>query len=190
MLGSSKTIPERQLPNLKTHMKRSPIFRPPEAVVPGPGQESVWDYPRPPRLEPTSRLIQIELGGVALAESRRALRVLETSHPPVYYLPPADVRLEHLVASDRHTWCEWKGLASYYHVVAGGRRAEDAAWFYPDPTVPYKEIRGYLAFYPHAMDACFVDGERVQSQPGDFYGGWITRDVVGPFKGGAGTASW
>jgi len=177
-------------------MKRRIGSRPPQADQAGPGQESVWDYPRPPRVEPSSRLVEVRFGGVQLAASRRSLRVLETSHPPVYYLPPADVRMEHLLASDCRTWCEWKGLASYYHVVvpatpeSAGRRAENAAWYYPDPTVPYKEIRGYVAFYPHAMDACFVDGERVESQPGDFYGGWITRDVVGPFKGAAGTSHW
>jgi uncharacterized protein (DUF427 family) len=172
-------------------MKRRSASQPPPAEQPAPGQESVWDYPRPPRVEPCSRLIQVQFSGILIAESRQSLRVLETSHPPVYYLPRADVRMEFLVASDRHSWCEWKGLTSYYHVVVpGGHRAADAAWFYPDPTVPYKEIRDYVAFYPHAMEACRVDGERVEAQPGDFYGGWITRDVVGPFKGGQGTSGW
>jgi uncharacterized protein (DUF427 family) len=164
--------------------------QPPRASPAAPGQESVWDYPRPPRVEPSPRLIQVDLCGVRLAESRRTLRVLETSHPPVYYVPPEDVRMEHLLPSSQHSWCEWKGLASYYLVEVGGCRREDAAWYYPDPTVPYKEIRHYVAFYPHAMDACFVDGERVQPQPGDFYGGWITGDVVGPFKGSPGTSGW
>jgi uncharacterized protein (DUF427 family) len=171
-------------------MRWKPAQQPPQASPAGPGQESVWDYPRPPRIEASSRLIQVDLCGVRLAESRRSLRLLETSHPPVYYLPPEDVRMEHLLPSDRHSWCEWKGLTSYYLVEAGGCRREDAAWYYPDPTVPYKEIRHYVAFYPHAMDACFVDGERVQPQPGDFYGGWITGDVVGPFKGPDGTSGW
>ena len=190
-------------------MKRRAGY-PPDAVAPGPGQESVWDYPRPPRLEASSRLVEVRFGGIQLAASRRALRVLETSHPPVYYVPPEDVRMEYLLPSDRQSWCEWKGLASYYHLeapaaaeaaaasAAGGgaagasarRRAENGAWYYPDPTVPYKEIRNYIAFYPHAVDACYVDGEQVQAQPGDFYGGWITRDVVGPFKGGPGTSHW
>jgi uncharacterized protein (DUF427 family) len=171
----------------------------PQVETPGPAQESVWDYPRPPRVEPSSRLIEVRFGGVQLAASRRSLRVLETSHPPVYYLPPDDVRMEFLVASPRRSWCEWKGLTSYYHVVVPAlpeaaestvRRAENAAWYYPDPTVPYKEIRGFVAFYPDAMEACFVDGERVQAQPGDFYGGWITRDLAGPFKGAPGTSDW
>jgi len=169
---------------------------PPDAAAPGPGQESVWDYPRPPRVEASPRLVEVHFGGILLASSRRALRVLETSHPPVYYLPPEDVRMEVLAPSDRHSWCEWKGLASYYHVVvpaapgSAGGRAENGAWFYPDPTVPYKEIRGHVAFYPDVMEACFVDGERVQAQPGGFYGGWITSEVVGPFKGAPGTSQW
>jgi len=171
-------------------MRSRPASSPPRIEVPGPGQESVWDFPRPPRVEASSRRIRVEFGGVPLVDSRRSVRVLETSQPPVYYVPAEDIRMEHLVASNRHTWCEWKGLASYYDVVVGGRRCENAAWYYPDPTLPYKEIRGYVAFYPNAMDACFVDEERVQPQPGDFYGGWITRDVVGPFKGGPGTADW
>lgn len=167
--------------------KPSPL---PRAIPPAPGQESVWDYPRPPRIEPSGRLIQVELGGVLLAESRRTLRVLETSHPPVYYLPPEDVRMEHLLPSSRRTWCEWKGLASYLHVEVGGVHRPDAAWYYPDPTVPYKDLRNHVAFYPAAMDACLVDGQRVQPQPGDLYGGWITPDIVGPFKGGPGTTGW
>jgi uncharacterized protein (DUF427 family) len=173
-------------------MKRRASF-PPDAVAPGPGQESVWDYPRPPRVEASSRLVEVHFGGIQLAASRRALRVLETSQPPVYYLPSEDVRMEFLLPSDRQSWCEWKGLASYYHLVSpssAGGRVENAAWYYPDPTVPYKEIRNYIAFYPHAVEACYVDGERVQAQPGGFYGGWITRDVLGPFKGAPGTSDW
>ncbi len=164
--------------------------RPPQAEPAGPDQESVWDYPRPPRVEPSARLVQVRCGGLLLAESRRCRRVLETSHPPVYYLPPEDVRMDLLEPASRRSWCEWKGLASYYHVTAGGRRREDAAWTYLDPTVPYKEIRGFVAFYPHAMDACLVDGEQVRPQPGDFYGGWITSDITGPFKGPPGTSGW
>jgi uncharacterized protein (DUF427 family) len=159
-------------------------------IEPGPGQESVWDYPRPPRVENSDRHIQVVFGGVTIADSRRARRVLETSHPPVYYIPPEDVRMEHLVRNPRSTWCEWKGAARYYDLEAGGRKEPAAAWFYPDPTPPFESLRGYIAFYPGRMDACFVDGEQVQAQPGDFYGGWITRDIVGPFKGGAGTRGW
>ncbi len=154
------------------------------------GKECVWDYPRPPRLEPTSRHLRVELAGVTLAETRNAFRVLETSHPPVYYLPPEDVASQYLAASSRRSFCEWKGAASYYDVVVGDTRRNDAAWFYPHPTPAFAPIRNYLAFYPGTMDGCFVDGERVQAQPGDFYGGWITSDIVGPFKGGAGTRGW
>jgi len=154
------------------------------------GQESVWDYPRPPRLEPTSKHIRVEFGGVVLADTRAALRVLETSHPPVYYIPPEDVALEYLAESRHGSFCEWKGRAGYYTAVVGERRLENVAWFYPDPTPAFAAIRRYVAFYPEPMDGCFVDGERVQPQPGNFYGGWITSDVVGPFKGGATTRGW
>lgn len=156
----------------------------PDRIAPGPGQESVWDYPRPPRLEDSARHIEVVFNGVTIADSRRTKRVLETSHPPVYYIPPADVRREYLTPTDRVTICEWKGHASYYTVAVGGKVAANAAWYYPDPTPPYAALKEYIAFYPGEMDACFVDGERVEPQPGDFYGGWITRDIVGPFKRG------
>jgi len=161
-----------------------------QRIEPGPGQESVWDYPRPPRVEESSRLIQVRFNGVTLAETRRALRVLETSHPPVYYFPPADVHMEFLKANPRATWCEWKGLARYLDVEVGGETAPAAAWYYPLPTQIYEPIKEHVAFYPQAMEACYVDGERVQFQDGDFYGGWITHDVVGPFKGAVGTSGW
>ena len=163
-----------------------------QRVEPGPGQESVWDYPRPPRMEDSSRHIQVIFNGVVIADSRRAKRVLETSHPPVYYLPPEDVKLaEHFVPrAGGATFCEWKGSASYYDIRVGERTAEAAAWTYHRPTAPFAALRDYIAVYPGRMDACLVDGERVQAQPGDFYGGWITADIVGPFKGGAGTRGW
>jgi uncharacterized protein (DUF427 family) len=159
-------------------------------IEPGPGQESVWDYPRPPALEDTSRHIQVRFNGVVLADTRRAKRVLETSHPPVYYIPPDDVRMDLLKENPDATWCEWKGLARYYDVEVDGVRAPAAAWYFPLPTRIYEPMKGYIAFYPQAMEACLVDGERVQSQPGSFYGGWITSDVVGPFKGDPGTEGW
>ena len=159
---------------------------PPSRVAPGPGQESVWDYPRPPRIEPTERRIRIELGGVTIVDTRRAVRVLETSHPPVYYVPFEDVQGGVLAPSARRTHCEWKGAARYFAVSAGGRVEEDAAWGY-DEGGP---LAGHVAFYPRRMDACFVDDDRATPQPGDLYGGWITRDVVGPFKGGPGTMGW
>ena len=160
-------------------------------IEPGPGQESVWDYPRPPRLEPVEKRIEVYFGGVKIADTRGAFRVLETSHPPVYYLPPSDVRMEHLKPSPRRsTHCEWKGAARYYDVEVEGRRAQAVAWAYPQPKPRFESLRDHLAFYPGEMEACFVGGERVTAQEGDFYGGWITRDVVGPFKGGAGTWGW
>jgi uncharacterized protein (DUF427 family) len=162
----------------------------PKRIAPGPGQESVWDYPRPPRLELTSRHIQIYFNGLLLADTRRAYRVLETSHPPVYYLPPADIQMQCLVPAGGHSWCEWKGQAAYYSVVVGERRAENVAWYYPNPTPPFLAIKNCVAFYPRPMDRCLVDGEVVTPQPGGFYGGWITSDVVGPFKGEPGTMGW
>jgi uncharacterized protein (DUF427 family) len=157
---------------------------------PGPGQESVWDYPRPPRLEPTARRIRVVLNGVTIADTRRALRVLETSHPPVYYLPPEDVQMEHFLPAGGRSFCEWKGSANYYDVVVGDRREAAAAWAYQRPTAGFAALAGYIAVYPGKMDACYVDEEQVTPQPGGFYGGWITSDVVGPFKGEPGTMGW
>ncbi len=162
----------------------------PQRIEPGPGQESVWDYPRPPRLEPSTRHIQILFNGVLLAETRQAIRVLETSHPPVYYISPADTQLQYLTVTSHTTFCEWKGLASYYTISVGDKTAVHAAWFYAHPTREFMPIKQYIAFYPSLMDACYLDGELVQAQPGDFYGGWITSDIVGPFKGARGTSGW
>jgi uncharacterized protein (DUF427 family) len=159
-------------------------------IAPGPGQESVWDYPRPPRVEPTPRHLQVVLGGVVIADSRRAWRVLETSHPPVYYLHPDDVRWEFLHDSRGGSFCEWKGMARYFDVRVEAAVRPRAAWSYPEPLPGFEGIRYHLAFYAGAMDRCSVDGEAVVPQPGGFYGGWITRDVVGPFKGEPGTRGW
>ncbi|HEU4899817.1 MAG TPA: DUF427 domain-containing protein [Actinomycetota bacterium] len=149
--------------------------------------ESVWDYPRPPRVEPSAAHVVVELDGEVLAETRRSLRVLETSHPPVYYIPAADVRTERLRPSARRpTVCEFKGTARYYD--AGDRPA--VAWSYPEPWSGYEAIAGHYAFYPGRVDRATVDGEQVEAQPGDFYGGWITSAVTGPFKGGPGSAGW
>lgn len=157
---------------------------------PGPGQESVWDYPRPPRVEQTSRRVRVVFNGEVVADSMRAQRVLETSHPPVYYIPPEDVRRQYLEPSSRHTFCEYKGRASYVTLRVGDRVSKDAGWTYPDPTPGYGTLRDAIAFYPSRVDACFVDDEQVIAQPGDFYGGWITADVAGPFKGGPGSSGW
>jgi uncharacterized protein (DUF427 family) len=167
-----------------------PRVRPSNIVVPGPGQESVWDYPRPPRIEPVSRTVWVEFAGRVLAETRRALRVCETSSPPGYYIPPADVDLTAIVASERTSFCEWKGLARYWTVQSNGRIARDSAWSYPEPDANFESIRDYLAFYPRRMDACFVGADRVTPQPGFYYGGWVTPALVGPFKGVPGSESW
>jgi uncharacterized protein (DUF427 family) len=159
-------------------------------IQPEAGQESVWDYPRPPRLEPTPRHIVVIFNGEVIAETRRAMRVLETSHPPVYYIPPDDIQMQYLQPTDRTTFCEWKGSASYYTVQVGDRTAKNAAWYYPNPTPPFAALKDHVAFYPAEMDVCYVDGERVTPQPGRFYGGWITADIVGPFKGEKGSMGW
>ncbi|WP_435011197.1 DUF427 domain-containing protein [Tundrisphaera lichenicola] len=162
----------------------------PRRIEPGPGQESVWDYPRPPRLEPSTRLIRVTFNGEVIAETERSFRVLETSHPPVYYIPPEDIRAKCLVRSSRSTFCEFKGRARYHTLSVGERRSPDAAWSYPDPSRAFEAIRDHLAFYSSRVDECTVAGEVVQSQPGDFYGGWITSEIVGPFKGDPGTWGW
>jgi uncharacterized protein (DUF427 family) len=162
----------------------------PQRIAPGPGQESVWDYPRPPRVEPTPRHLVVEFGGLVIADTTSALRVLETSQPPAFYLPRSDIAHGHLVPTRTHTWCEWKGEASYFTVDAGGRAAVDAAWTYPAPTSGFESLAGHIAFYAQLMDRCLVDDEVVQANEGAFDGGWITSEVVGPFKGAAGTLSW
>jgi uncharacterized protein (DUF427 family) len=159
-------------------------------LQPEEGRESVWDYPRPPRLEATTKRIRVQLGGKTIADTRRALRVLETSHPPVYYIPCEDIRMDYLREEAGYSFCEWKGQARYYSVVVEKTKAERAAWGYPSPVPAYAGIKGYLAFYAEKMDRCTVDGEEVRSQAGNFYGGWITRDIVGPFKGGPGSWGW
>ena len=164
--------------------------RPPWAVQPGPGQESVWDYPRPPRLEAVQAQIRVEFGGITLADTVRAMRVCETASPPTYYLPPEDVATDYLRPTSGRSLCEWKGRAHYYDVEVNGRRAPRAVWFYADPLPGFEPIAGYLGFMAGAMDACTVGGERVTPQPGGFYGGWITSDLVGPFKGEPGTGHW
>jgi uncharacterized protein (DUF427 family) len=155
-----------------------------------PGQESVWAYPRPPRLEPTSKRIQIVFNDVTIVDTTRAYRVLETSHPPTYYLPPEDIQQQYLQKSDRQTFCEWKGAGSYYSVVVGDQILTDVGWYYAQPTPAFKAIENYVAFYAAPMDACYVAGEKVIPQPGNFYGGWITQDIAGPFKGEPGSWGW
>jgi uncharacterized protein (DUF427 family) len=156
----------------------------------GPGQESVWDYPRPPSAEVTGRRIVVEFGGRVLADTVRAVRVCETSHPPVYYVPREDVAMALLEPAPGSSWCEWKGDASYWDVVVDGRRASAAGWSYEHPSPGYEHLRGAIAFYPGRVDRATVDGEQVTPQPGGFYGGWITAEIAGPVKGGPGSLGW
>ena len=149
--------------------------------------ESAWDYPRPPRMEECGKHIQIVFNGVVIADTRRAKRVLETSHPPVYYIPPDDIRMELLSRTPRTSVCEWKGQAVYLTLMVGDRQAINVAWSYPQPLPGFEAITDHLAFYAAPMDSCTVDGESVTPQPGGFYGGWITSDVRGPYKGELGT---
>ena len=148
--------------------------------------ENVWDYPRPPAVEPCTRRVRVELAGVVLADSEFALRVLETSHPPAIYVPPQHVH--GLVASAaRSTWCEFKGTARYLDAATGERAI---AWTYAAPAPGYEALAGYVSFYPGRVDAAWLDDELVDAQEGDFYGGWITADIAGPFKGAPGTLGW
>lgn len=153
--------------------------------------ERVWDYPRPPAVVPCRQRVRVELGGELLADSTDALRVLETSHPPTIYVPPADVRGDLLIVSRaRSTWCEFKGAARYLDARVGGRAVRAVGWTYPEPTSGYESLRDHVAFYPGRVDAAWVGEEMVERQVGDFYGGWITADLVGPFKGPPGTLGW
>lgn len=163
--------------------------RPGFAVEPAAGQESVWDHPRPPQVEQDGRRVKVVAGSVTVADTRSALRVLETAGPPVFYIPPDDLRTEYLRPSRRASLCEWKGQAEYWSVAVGERTIADAAWSYPSPLEGYEAIAAYLSFYPAKID-CWVDGQRVEPQPGSFYGGWVTPEIVGPFKGTPGTEWW
>lgn len=159
-------------------------------IKPQAGQESVWDYPRPPKVEEVSKHVRVVFNGEVIADSRRAKRVLETSHPPVYYIPPEDISMEFLKPVAHSSFCEFKGKAKYYTLEVKGKSVERAAWYYPEPTKGFTVLKDHVAFYPSKMEACYVADEKVQAQEGDFYGGWITKDIVGPFKGGAGTWGW
>jgi uncharacterized protein (DUF427 family) len=162
--------------------------RPPFAADPGPGQESVWDYPRPPRTVPDIRHLTVSAGGVSLASTRHALRVLETASPPSFYLPLADVDMRLLVPAPGRSYCEWKGLARYW-LLAASPGLGPVAWGYAEPAAAFAAIRDHVSFYPARVD-CHVDGERVRPQPGGFYGGWVTDEIVGPVKGEPGTSHW
>lgn len=162
----------------------------PKPDRPGPGQESVWDHPRPPRLEEFRGSINVELGGETIASTDRGWRVLETSHPPTYYLPPSAFVDGVLRQASGSSWCEWKGQASYYDLVTDGVTAERAAWTYLTPTPGFEPLTGAVAVMAAQVDRCTVNGEQVEPQPGGFYGGWITSGVAGPFKGVPGSTGW
>ncbi len=152
--------------------------------------ESVWDYPRPPGVEPFDGLIQVEHEGLRLAESFRTLRVLETSHPPAYYIPRADILMERLYPTGKKSYCEFKGEAMYWGLSINEKRLPDLAWCYENPRPGFEAIAGHLAFFAGKVDSCYVDGEKVVPQAGDFYGGWVTSWISGPLKGGPGTRGW
>lgn len=162
----------------------------PTRIEPGPGQESVWDYPRPPACAPTDDRIRVLHQGRIVADSTAAWRVLETSHPPTFYVPRDDIDTSLLVPTRATSMCEWKGRATYWSLEIDGRLTVDMAWSYEAPTQRFAAIAGHLAFYAQALDECWVGDERVEPSPGMFYGGWITSSVVGPFKGAAGTLHW
>lgn len=156
----------------------------------GPGQESVWDYPRPAVAQRSDRHIRIVHAGIVVADTHAAIRTIETSHPPSWYIPPDAVTRDLLRPSSRRSFCEWKGEARYWHVDVGGSTFADVAWSYPDPTPAFASLRDHIAFYAAPFDLCTIDGERVRPQPGGFYGGWITADLAGPFKGVEGSRFW
>jgi uncharacterized protein (DUF427 family) len=166
------------------------VYKPPTPDIPAPGQVSVWTFPRPAVAAATDAHVSVVFGGEVIAETRRGVMTFETSHPPSYYFPLADVLPTALRFGAGASFCEWKGAATYFDVRGGGRVAASAAWSYPAPSGAFEILKDHVAFYPGRMDACFVDGERVAPQPGGFYGGWITAKYAGPFKGGPGSHGW
>ena len=163
--------------------------RPPFAREPGPGEESVWDYPRPPAIVPDAREVVVRAHGVEIGRSLNAIRILETASPPTFYLPPEDVNTKYLQRITGSTFCEWKGAATYFDAVVAETRVPGAAWAYFEPFPESEAIAGHYAFYPGKVK-CYVAGERVRAQAGGFYGGWITDEIIGPFKGEPGTGGW
>jgi len=154
-------------------------------IMPMPGQECVWDYPLPPKLEDSLKQIRVVFNGAVIAETRRAKRVLETGCPQVYFIPPEDVKMEYISATEHTTHCEFKGVALHCKVVVNDKEAEDIGWWHPDPPPDFASIKGYIAFYPSKLDACYIDREKVEAVPGDSCVGWVTKDITGPFKGAA-----
>lgn len=163
--------------------------RPDFAREPGPGEESVWDYPRPPAISQDSRTIEVKWMEKTIALTTESVRVLETASPPTFYLPPKDLKTEFITKAPGSSYCEWKGRATYWNITVHGNVLEKAAWSYEDPTPPFRSIAGYFSFYPGKLE-CYVDNIRVEPQPGGFYGGWMTPEIVGPVKGEGGTGGW
>ena len=163
--------------------------KPSIAIEPNAWQESVWDYPRPPKLERDRRLITVSVNGKVIAESNSAIRALETASPPTFYIPPKDVDETTLTLGSRFSLCEWKGVAQYWNVNFNTFAIEGAAWYYLDPYQEFESIAGYFSFYPHRL-SCYIDRELARPQPGKLYGGWITNEIIGPFKGNPGTENW
>jgi len=178
-----------QIKRARAKWKYRGDIRPDFVSVPKSGQESVWDYPRPPKIDPDDRMVTVHYKTVIIAESINTVRILETSSPPVFYIPQKDIDLTKLEKGKGSSLCEWKGLASYYNVVTEEHKIINAGWIYENPFSGYQEIRNYMAFYPSKLD-CYVDGEKVLPQPGEFYGGWVTSEITGPFKGEKGTELW
>lgn len=162
----------------------------PKPIKPRKGEESVWDYPRPPALELFKGSVEVNHAGQNIVRTDAAIRILETSHPPVFYLPLTDVNREFLKESEHRSFCEWKGKAQYFHLVIGGELIRNAAWFYPEPKESYAALKNHVAIYPSKVDECLVNGEKAKAQEGDFYGGWITKNIAGPFKGSPGSFGW
>ena len=182
----TKRIPD-WLKSAREHWNFKGQKRPDFAIEPGPNQESVWDYPRPPALVADDRLVVVKAGEQVIAESRSTMRVLETASPPTFYIPPQDVDMAQLVNAAGSSICEWKGAAEYWRLANGPARA--VGWSYPQPFEAFESIRDFMAFYPSRVD-CFIDDQRVRPQAGEFYGGWVTDEIVGPFKGDPGTSGW
>ncbi|MBX9739566.1 MAG: DUF427 domain-containing protein [Beijerinckiaceae bacterium] len=162
----------------------------PKHVIAGPGQESVWDYPRPPRLEKVSETLVVSFAGMTIAETVRGCRVLETSHPPVYYFPMEDVQSQFISTAAGSSFCEFKGVATYISIRVGAEFSERAGWTYLNPASGFERLAGHLAFYASRVDEAWVGSEKVTPQEGNFYGGWVTAKILGPFKGRDGTAGW
>jgi uncharacterized protein (DUF427 family) len=169
------------------NMKRK---RPDNIATPGPGQESIWDYPRPPKVELFTKKIRVEFAGVVIADTTESYKVSETSSPPCYYIPQTDIKMDYLFKSAYRTLCEWKGSASYWTIQVGDKITKNAGWSYPEPWDGFEQIKDCIAFFAGRVDGCYIDTEKVVPQAGDFYGGWITSNIVGPFKGDPGTEAW